>query len=162
MNLYKLMVRPHLEYCYAAWGPHYTKDKQMLEKAQHRFTRMFPRLKNLSYEDRLSELGLRSLEERRNRADIIEVFKMVKQLSSVPWNRFFKRAEDSVTRGHSWKLMKESCHRDCSRVSTPWFPEPRGAGDPGHFSTPKPRGFWAFKPRSFGVEKFPVAELKKQ
>jgi len=66
MNLYKLMVRPHLEYCYAAWSPHYMKYRQMLEKAQHRFTRVFPHLKNLPYEDRLSELGLRSLEERRN------------------------------------------------------------------------------------------------
>ena len=75
----------------------------MLEKVQHRFTRMFPHLKNLPYEDRLSELGLWSLEERRNRADIIEVFKMVKQLSSVPCrSQFFKRAEDSVTRDHSW------------------------------------------------------------
>jgi len=113
MNLYKSMVRPHLEYCCAVWSPHYIKDKQMLEKVQHRFTRMFPHLKNLPYEDRLSELGLWSLEERRNRADIIEVFKMVKQLSSVPWSRFFKRAEDSVTRGHSWKLVKESCRLDC-------------------------------------------------
>ena len=86
----------------------------MLEKVQqHRFTRMFPHLKNLPYEDRFSELGLWSLEERRYRADFIEVFKMVKQLSSVPCNRFFKRAEDSVTRGHTWKLVKESCHLDC-------------------------------------------------
>ena len=74
---------------------------------------MFPHLKNLSYEDRLSELGLWSLKERRNRADIILVFKMVKQMSSVPCNRSFKRAEDSITRGHSQKLVKESCHCDC-------------------------------------------------
>ena len=85
----------------------------MLEKVQHRFTRMFTHLKKLPYEVRLEELGLWSLEERRNRADIIEVFKMVKQLSSVPWNRFFKRAEDSVTRGHSWKLVKDCCRYDC-------------------------------------------------
>jgi len=26
---------------------------------------------------------------------------------------FFKRAEDSVTQGHSWKLVKESCRHDC-------------------------------------------------
>ena len=38
---------------------------------------------------------------------------MVKQLSSVPWNRFFKKAEDSVTRGHSWKLVKDCCRCDC-------------------------------------------------
>jgi len=68
---------------------------------------MVTHLKKLPYEARLEELGLWSLEERRNRADIIEVFKMVKQLSSVPWNRFFKRAEDSVTLGHSWKLVKD-------------------------------------------------------
>ena len=47
---------------------------------------------------------------------------MVKQLSSVPWNRFFKRAEDSVTRGHSWKLVKESCrlHFFSQRVINRW------------------------------------------
>jgi len=81
----------------------------MLEKVQRRFTRMFSHLKKLPYE----ELGLWSFEESRNRADIIEVFKMVKQLSSIPCNQFFKRAEDSVTRGHSWKLVKDCCRCDC-------------------------------------------------
>ena len=107
MNLYKSMVRP--QYCSTVWSPHYVKDKQMLEKVQHRFTHMFSHLKKLPYEVRLEELGLWLLKEKRNRADIIEVFKMVKQLSSVPWNRFFKRAEDSVTHGHSWKLVKDCC-----------------------------------------------------
>ena len=66
LHVYKSMVHPYLEYCCVAWSPHYMKDQQMLEKVQHRFTRVFPHLKNLPYEDRLSELGLRSLEERRN------------------------------------------------------------------------------------------------
>ena len=66
---------------------------------------MFTHPKKLPYEARLEELGLWLLEERRNRADIIEVFKMVKQLSSVPWNRFFKRAEDSVTT-YTWTLLE--------------------------------------------------------
>jgi len=52
MNLYKSMVRPHLEYCSTVWSPHYVKDKQMLEKVQHRFTRMFTHLKKLPYEVR--------------------------------------------------------------------------------------------------------------
>ena len=44
LNLYKSMVRPHLEYCCTVrphleycctvWSPHYMKDKQMLEKVQ--------------------------------------------------------------------------------------------------------------------------------
>jgi len=55
-NLYKSMVRPHLEYCCTVWSPHYMKDKQMLEKVQHRFTRMFPHFKNMLYEARLENL----------------------------------------------------------------------------------------------------------
>jgi len=36
LQLYKSLVRPHLEYCTAAWtpGPHYQKDKKLLERIQ--------------------------------------------------------------------------------------------------------------------------------
>jgi len=30
LQLYKSLVRPHLEYCISAWSPHYNKDKQLL------------------------------------------------------------------------------------------------------------------------------------
>ena len=83
-NLYKSMVRPHVEYCSVVWNPQYNKDKILLEKVQHRFTRLFPHLRKLPYEDRLSQLGLWTLEERRNRADLIEVFKLVKGMSATP------------------------------------------------------------------------------
>ena len=63
LNLYKSLVRPHLEYCSPAWSPYYEKDKQLLEKVQHRFTRLFPELRKLGYHDRLRSLGLWSLEE---------------------------------------------------------------------------------------------------
>jgi len=43
---------------------------------------MVPKLKKLSYEQRLEYLGLWTLEERRNRADLLEVFKMFKGLSA--------------------------------------------------------------------------------
>jgi len=35
--LYKSIVRPHLEYCSAAWSPQYVKDKFLLERVQHQF-----------------------------------------------------------------------------------------------------------------------------
>ena len=93
------------------WNPHYSKDRCLLERIQHRFTRMFPHLRSLPNEDRLCQLGLWSLEERRNRADLIELFKMIKGLSATPWSRFFMKAEDTSTRGHTYKLAKK--HSRC-------------------------------------------------
>ena len=78
IQLYKSVVRPHLENCSVVWNPHYTKDKVLLERVQHQFSRMFPELKKgLPYEERLSKLGLWFLEKRRDRADLIEIFKMI-------------------------------------------------------------------------------------
>jgi len=45
LPLYKTLVRPLIEYCTPAWSPHYCKDKILLEKVQHRFTRLIPGLK---------------------------------------------------------------------------------------------------------------------
>jgi len=69
---------------------------------------MFSDLKSLPYEDRLCKL-LWSLEKRRNRADLLEIFKMVKGFSAISWTQFFRRVE-GVTRGHNWKLYKEYHH----------------------------------------------------
>ena len=66
LSLYKTLVRPHLEYCTPAWSPHCVKDKHMLKKVQHRFTRMVPGMKELPYEVRLQQLRLWTLEERLN------------------------------------------------------------------------------------------------
>jgi len=110
LNLYKSLVRPHLDYCSSVWNPYYSKDKELLERVQHRFTRLFPELRGLPYDERLQQLGLWSLEERRNRADLIEVFKMFKGFTAVPWTNFFRKSEDSRTRGHSLKLVKNHYH----------------------------------------------------
>jgi len=67
LSLYKSLVRPHLDYCSSVWNPHYCKDKALLERVQHRFTRLFSDLNDLPYEDRLQRLGSWTLEERRNR-----------------------------------------------------------------------------------------------
>jgi len=105
VKIYKSIVRPHLEYCTPAWSPHYVKDKELIEKVQHRFTRLFVHLRGMDYEKRLEMLGLWSLEERRNRADLVEVFKMFKGLSAVPVEEFFSVARNSRTRGHPCKLL---------------------------------------------------------
>ena len=67
---------------------------------------MIDKVKNLENNERLAELGLWTLEERRNRTDLIEVYKMMNGMSTIPYDRFFKLDDSRRTRGHSLKLVK--------------------------------------------------------
>ena len=77
MTLYKSLVRPHLEYCVQAWRPHLKKDIEKIEKVQRRATRMMMGREVLDYESRLKRVGLTTLETRRLRADMLEVYKIM-------------------------------------------------------------------------------------
>jgi len=106
LRLYKSLVRPHLEYCTAAWSSYYCKDKELIKRVQRRFTRMIPDLKDLPYEQRLAKTKLWSLEDRRTRADLIKVYKIIHRLSTVRFSTFFELSHNERTRGHSLKLHK--------------------------------------------------------
>ena len=77
LQLYKVLVKPHLEYCVQFWSPYLRNDILALEGVQRRFTRLIPELRGLAYEERLSRLELYSLEFRRMRGDHIQTFQIM-------------------------------------------------------------------------------------
>uniref|UniRef100_A0A8C5M1E9 Reverse transcriptase domain-containing protein n=1 Tax=Leptobrachium leishanense TaxID=445787 RepID=A0A8C5M1E9_9ANUR len=104
MPRYRALVRPHLEYCVQYWRPYLQKDIDILERVQRRATKMVYGLKEKSYQERLNDLNMYSLEKRRDRGDMIETFKYVKGIHKVEEGSIFKRKQNSKTRGHSLRL----------------------------------------------------------
>ena len=107
LNLYKSMVRPHLEYATQIWSPIYKKDKVILENVQRRATRLVKCVRNKSYQERFTFLGLPTLEYRRERADMVQVFKIMHDIDKVDKGKLFQMSECNTTRGHSLKLFKK-------------------------------------------------------
>jgi hypothetical protein len=121
-KLYKSLVRPHLDSCVQAWRPHLKKDIEVLEKVQRRATKMIEGYRGVDYEERLRRIGLTKLEVRRERADMLEVFKILKGMEGLDKNNFFiedVEAKDSgrMTRGHSMKLYKKGVRKDVGKFS---------------------------------------------
>ena len=92
--LYKTYIRPNLEYCVQVWSPHLKKDVQLLERVQRKSTKLERGLNKLSYQERLQRLGLTTLEERRERGDLITVYKILtgkEKLKAISFSRWLVR-----------------------------------------------------------------------
>ena len=76
MTLYKSLVRCKLEYCSPLWSPYLIGDIQALESVQRYFTRRVEDLAQFNYWERLKKLQLMSLQRRRERYTIIQMWKM--------------------------------------------------------------------------------------
>ena len=77
---------------------------------------MIPELRDLSYEERLKECGLTTLETRRLRGDQIEVCTILNWYENIDKNILFSLKKDR-TRGHVVTLVKDQCRLDIRKYS---------------------------------------------
>ena len=93
VRLYLQYVRPHLEFSVAAWAPWTQADITCLERIQQRAVKAISGLKGTTYEERLLELGLPSLQDRRREIDMVQTYKIVNKIDSDEPGQWFTRAD---------------------------------------------------------------------
>ncbi len=85
---------------------------------QRAATRWVPSLRELNYEERLKKLQLPTLTERRERGDMIMMYKCVEGLKKIDVNEYLIPSKSSL-RGHSKKLYKKRLKKDVKKYSFP-------------------------------------------
>lgn len=83
IRLYKVYMRPILEYGVPAYLPRYQGDIDKLEKIQNRVTKLVSGIGNMTPEERNRFCHLPSLEQRRTRGIAIETFKIINGMPGI-------------------------------------------------------------------------------
>ena len=100
-QIFKTYVRPQVEFAVRVWNPWTRGDIDTIEKVQKRLVRQIPSLKGTTYEEKLRELNLESLEQRR---DLIQTFKIIHGHDRVQADTWFKPISEE--RQHRTRLAQ--------------------------------------------------------
>ena len=110
LSLYKSLVRPHLEYAVQFWSPHLCREINKIERVQRKVTKMITEIRNHSYQQRLKDLKLISLIQRRLRGQLIEVFKYLNRFNNVRPIGRFDYDFNGMTRNDGKKILVKQFH----------------------------------------------------
>jgi hypothetical protein len=111
--LFKTYVRPILEFGSVIWSPWLVKDKNLLEGVQRKFTKKIPTLTGKPYNERLAELDLCPLEERRITSDLLITYRILNHEYGEELFGIYELSDDSRLRGHGLKLYHEKYKTKC-------------------------------------------------
>ena len=112
---YNTYVRPLLEHCSPVWAPYHKYLIDKIEHVQRYFTKRIPGMWNISYNNRLILLGLKSLEFRRVVCDLTMCYKILNGYIDTSLRNLFTVKTYQRTRGHDLRLNFRLCSRDISK-----------------------------------------------
>jgi len=112
--LFCTYIRSLVEHNSVIWSPHLLQDIDKVEDVQRKFTKYLQGLYNVTYLQRLDYLGIESLELRRNKKDLVYVYKIINSLVECDLNDFFTFNYMS-TRGHNLKINIQFSRVNCRK-----------------------------------------------
>ena len=80
VTLLKSLVLSQLDYASQLWSSHLLKSIYLIEKVQRSFTKHITGIQNKSYDERLKLLNLYTVQRRRDRYQIIYLWKIIEEL----------------------------------------------------------------------------------
>ena len=130
--IYKALIRPIVEYGNPVWAPYLRKNINIIEKIQRHYTKRIIGMGNLDYKQRLCQLRLPSLEFRRVRGDMIEVYKIIHNIyDPITTHTLLTLTKEmptttTTTRSNGYKIDKTSFNNNqfkfyfCNRIINLW------------------------------------------
>ena len=103
---FNIYVKPRLMYASSVWSPHYVYEKKAIENVQRRFSKRLPGMASLSYEQRLLELSITTLEHARVDADLLFLFRTINGLHGVNLNTIGLQLSPNNERSGCCRLLQ--------------------------------------------------------
>ena len=97
--LYFTFIQPLLEFAVPVWSPFLKSDCDNIKRIQYKATKLISSIRNLSYKKRLEALNLTTLMERRQRGDLIQMYKIMHNIDKLEKGIHFPIVNNQM-RGH--------------------------------------------------------------